>query len=185
MIMSVRMPSNLGRSGALETALDLLGHEILAQKAAALGRAGQRVEESLKKLRENGENARRPGLLKEAAAADVRSEDDVAAALDVADSLGALRVAVNCAGTGNAIRILGKKGVFPLEDFKKIIDINLVGSFNVIRLAAERMVKHEPAGEERGVIVNTASVAAFDGQIGQTAYSASKAGVVGRSRFSR
>jgi len=113
------------------------------------------------------------------AAADVRSEDDVAAALDVADSLGALRVAVNCAGTGNAIRILGKKGVFPLDDFKRIVDINLIGTFNVIRLAAERMVRHEPVGEERGVIVNTASVAAFDGQVGQTAYSASKAGVVG------
>jgi NAD(P)-dependent dehydrogenase (short-subunit alcohol dehydrogenase family) len=110
---------------------------------------------------------------------DVRSEDDVAAALDVADSLGTLRVAVNCAGTGNAIRIIGKKGVFPLDDFRKIVDINLIGTFNVIRLAAERMVKHDPVGEERGVIVNTASVAAFDGQIGQTAYSASKAGIVG------
>jgi NAD(P)-dependent dehydrogenase (short-subunit alcohol dehydrogenase family) len=113
------------------------------------------------------------------APADVRSEDDVAAALDVADSLGPLRVAVNCAGTGNAIRILGKKGAFPLDDFKKIVDINLIGTFNVIRLAAERMVKHDPVGEERGVVVNTASVAAFDGQIGQTAYSASKAGIVG------
>jgi NAD(P)-dependent dehydrogenase (short-subunit alcohol dehydrogenase family) len=113
------------------------------------------------------------------APADVRSEDDVAAALDVADSLGPLRVAVNCAGTGNGIRILGKKGVFPLDDFKKIVDINLIGTFNVIRLAAERMARHDPVGEERGVIVNTASVAAFDGQIGQTAYSASKAGIVG------
>ena len=113
------------------------------------------------------------------APADVRSEDDVAAALDVADSLGPLRVAVNCAGTGNAIRILGKKGVFPLDDFKKIVDINLIGTFNVIRLAAERMVQHDPIGEERGVVVNTASVAAFDGQIGQAAYSASKAGIVG------
>src|SRR3954447_9530371 len=74
-------------------------------------------------------------------AADVRSEDDVAAALDVAGSLGALRVAVNCAGTGNAIRVLGRKGVFPLADFQKIVDINLVGTFNVIRLAAERMAK--------------------------------------------
>jgi NAD(P)-dependent dehydrogenase (short-subunit alcohol dehydrogenase family) len=113
------------------------------------------------------------------ASADVRSEDDVVAALDLADSLGPLRVAVNCAGTGNAIRVLGKKGVFPLDDFKRIVDINLIGTFNVIRLAAERMVQHEPVGEERGVIVNTASVAAFDGQIGQTAYSASKAGVAG------
>jgi NAD(P)-dependent dehydrogenase (short-subunit alcohol dehydrogenase family) len=113
------------------------------------------------------------------AAADVRSESDVAAALDVADELGPLRVAVNCAGTGNAIRTLGKKGVFPLADFTRIIEINLIGTFNVIRLAAERMVKHDPLGEERGVIVNTASVAAFDGQIGQAAYSASKGGVVG------
>jgi NAD(P)-dependent dehydrogenase (short-subunit alcohol dehydrogenase family) len=113
------------------------------------------------------------------AAADVRSEDDVAAALDVADELGALRVAVNCAGTGNAIRTIGKKGVFPLVDFTRIVEINLIGTFNVIRLAAERMVKHDPVGEERGVIINTASVAAFDGQIGQAAYSASKGGVVG------
>ncbi len=113
------------------------------------------------------------------AAADVRSEADVAAALDSADALGPLRVAVNCAGTGNAIRTIGRKGVFPLADFTRIVEINLIGTFNVIRLAAERMVRHDPVGEERGVIVNTASVAAFDGQIGQAAYSASKGGVVG------
>jgi NAD(P)-dependent dehydrogenase (short-subunit alcohol dehydrogenase family) len=113
------------------------------------------------------------------AAGDVRSESDVAAALDVADGLGPLRVAVNCAGTGNAIRVIGRKGVFPLADFTRIIEINLIGTFNVLRLAAERMVAHEPVGEERGVIINTASAAAFDGQIGQAAYSASKGGVVG------
>ncbi len=113
------------------------------------------------------------------AAADVRSEDGVAAALDVADELGPLRVAVNCAGTGDAIRTIGRKGVYPLEKFTRIVEINLIGTFNVIRLAAERMLKHDPVGEERGVIVNTASVAAFDGQIGQAAYSASKGGVVG------
>ncbi|OZM81547.1 3-hydroxyacyl-CoA dehydrogenase [Pseudonocardia sp. MH-G8] len=113
------------------------------------------------------------------APADVRSEADVTAALDAADALGPLRVAVNCAGTGNAIRTVGRKGVFPLADFTRIIEINLIGTFNVIRLAAERMVRHDPVGEERGVIVNTASVAAFDGQIGQAAYSASKGGVVG------
>jgi len=113
------------------------------------------------------------------AAADVRSEADVTAALDTADALGPLRVAVNCAGTGNAIRTVGRKGVFPLADFTQIVEINLIGTFNVIRLAAERMVRHDPVGEERGVIVNTASVAAFDGQIGQAAYSASKGGVVG------
>ena len=113
------------------------------------------------------------------AAADVRSEADVATALDTADALGPLRVAVNCAGTGNAIRTIGRKGVFPLANFTRIVEINLIGTFNVIRLAAERMVRHDPVGEERGVIVNTASVAAFDGQIGQAAYSASKGGVVG------
>ena len=110
---------------------------------------------------------------------DVRSEDEVAAALDVADEMGPLRVAVNCAGTGNGIRILGKRGVYPLAQFSRIVEINLVGTFNVIRLAAERMARHDLLGEERGVIVNTASVAAFDGQIGQAAYSAAKAGVVG------
>ncbi|GAA3111725.1 3-hydroxyacyl-CoA dehydrogenase [Pseudonocardia yunnanensis] len=113
------------------------------------------------------------------APADVRSESEVAAALDVADALGALRVAVNCAGTANAIRVIGKKGVFPLADFTRIIEINLIGTFNVLRLAAERMVAHDPVGEERGVVINTASAAAFDGQIGQAAYSASKGGVVG------
>lgn len=113
------------------------------------------------------------------APADVRDEAAVAAALDVADGLGALRVCVNCAGTGNALRTVGKQGAFPLDQFKLIIDINLVGTFNVLRLAAERMLRHDPVDGERGVIVNTASVAAFDGQIGQAAYSASKGGVVG------
>ena len=113
------------------------------------------------------------------AAADVRSESEVAAALDIADEWGPLRVAVNCAGTGNAFRTVWKNGPFPLAEFTRIIEINLIGTFNVIRLAAERMGRHEPVGEERGVIVNTASVAAFEGQIGQAAYSASKGGVVG------
>jgi NAD(P)-dependent dehydrogenase (short-subunit alcohol dehydrogenase family) len=113
------------------------------------------------------------------APADVTDETAVAAALDIAVEQGPLRVVVNCAGTGDAIRILGKKGVYPLEKFTRIVQINLIGTFNVIRLAAERMVANEPVGEERGVLVNTASVAAFDGQIGQAAYSASKGGVVG------
>lgn len=113
------------------------------------------------------------------APADVRDEEEVAAALDIADSLGPLRVAVNCAGVGNGIRLLGRNGVFPLAEFTKIVNINLIGTFNVIRLAAERIAKQDLSGEERGVVVNTASVAAFDGQIGQAAYSASKAGVVG------
>ncbi len=112
-------------------------------------------------------------------AADVRDEAAVTGALDVAAELGELRVVVNCAGTGNATKTVGKNGAFPLDDFKRIIDINLIGTFNVIRLGAERISKLEPIGEERGVIINTASVAAYDGQIGQAAYSASKGGVVG------
>ena len=114
---------------------------------------------------------------------DVTDEAGVTRALDTAELLGPLRIAVNCAGTGNAVRVLGRDGVFPLEAFRKIVDINLVGTFNVLRLAAERIAKTDPIGppdtQERGVIVNTASVAAFDGQIGQAAYSASKGGVVG------
>ncbi|MGX7729156.1 3-hydroxyacyl-CoA dehydrogenase [Rhodococcus sp. 2H158] len=113
------------------------------------------------------------------AAADVTDEAAVVEALDLAESLGPLRVAVNCAGIGNAIKTVSKKGAFPLADFTKIINVNLVGTFNVIRLAAERIAKTEPIDGERGVIINTASVAAFDGQIGQAAYSASKGGVVG------
>jgi NAD(P)-dependent dehydrogenase (short-subunit alcohol dehydrogenase family) len=113
------------------------------------------------------------------AAADVTDEDAVAAALDVAAETGPIRVAVNCAGTGDAIRILGKRGVYPLASFTRIVQINLIGTFNVLRLAAERIAANEPQGEERGVIVNTASIAAFDGQIGQAAYSASKGGIVG------
>jgi len=110
---------------------------------------------------------------------DVRGEDDVIAALDTAAELGTLRVAVNCAGTGNAIKTVGRNGPFPLADFTRIVQINLIGTFNVIRLAAQRIASADPVGEERGVIINTASVAAFDGQIGQAAYSASKGGVVG------
>lgn len=120
---------------------------------------------------------------------DVRDEAQVAAALDAAESLGALRAVVNCAGVNDAAKVLGKQGAFPLDRFQRVIDINLVGTFNVIRLAAERMAALEPLaadgtgtdphGEERGVIVSTASVAAFDGQIGQAAYSASKGAIVG------
>ncbi|MET7773199.1 3-hydroxyacyl-CoA dehydrogenase [Nocardia sp. NPDC005366] len=113
------------------------------------------------------------------AAADVTDEAQITAALDAASALGDLRIAVNCAGIGNAIKTVGKKGAFPLADFSRVINVNLIGTFNVIRLAAERISKTEPVGEERGVIINTASVAAFDGQIGQAAYSASKGGIVG------
>ncbi|MBF6465979.1 3-hydroxyacyl-CoA dehydrogenase [Nocardia beijingensis] len=113
------------------------------------------------------------------AAADVTNEEQVTAALDAAQELGDLRIAVNCAGIGNAIKTVGKNGAFPLADFTKVINVNLIGTFNVLRLAAERIAKTDPVGEERGVIINTASVAAFDGQVGQAAYSASKGGIVG------
>ncbi len=113
------------------------------------------------------------------APADVRDESAVNEALDVAAELGDLRVVVNCAGTGDAIKTVGKQGPYPLDKFQRIIEINLIGSFNVLRLAAARIAELEPLGEERGVIINTASIAAFDGQIGQAAYAASKGGVVG------
>ncbi|MBO0679532.1 3-hydroxyacyl-CoA dehydrogenase [Mycolicibacterium sp. S2-37] len=111
--------------------------------------------------------------------ANVTDPEQVSAALDVAEELGPLRINVNCAGIGNAIKTLSKNGAFPLDEFNKVIQVNLVGTFNVLRLSAERIAKTEPLGEERGVIINTASVAAFEGQIGQAAYSASKGGVVG------
>lgn len=116
------------------------------------------------------------------AAADVTNEAQVQAAVDAAVAIAPLRVVVNCAGIGTPGKVLGKEGVLPLEAFNRVIQVNLVGTFNVLRLAAAAMVQNEPVlGEfdtaERGVIVNTASVAAFDGQIGQPAYSASKGAV--------
>jgi len=112
--------------------------------------------------------------------ADVRDEDEVAAAAtQAAEAEGGLRICICCAGTGWAQKIAGSRGPHDLLPFETIIGINLIGTFNVLRLAAERMLKHDPVDGERGVIVNTASVAAFDGQIGQAAYSASKGGVVG------
>ena len=111
--------------------------------------------------------------------ADVTDEDQVAGAVHAAKVLGDLAVVVNCAGIGNAIKTVSKKGAFPLPDFRKVIEVNLIGTFNVLRLAAAAMVERDVDAEERGVIVNTASVAAYDGQIGQAAYSASKGGVVG------
>ncbi|MDP9100652.1 MAG: 3-hydroxyacyl-CoA dehydrogenase [Actinomycetota bacterium] len=110
---------------------------------------------------------------------DVTDEDSVQAAIDRAGELGALRVAVNCAGVGTPGRVLGKSGPLALDQFARVVTVNLVGTFNVIRLAAAAMAANDPVDGERGVIVNTASAAAFDGQIGQAAYSASKGGVVG------
>jgi NAD(P)-dependent dehydrogenase (short-subunit alcohol dehydrogenase family) len=111
---------------------------------------------------------------------DVSSEADGRAAVDAALALGPLRGLVNCAGIAIGEKVVGKEGPHALASFARVININLIGTFNMIRLAAEAMSKQEPTAEgERGVLVNTASVAAFDGQIGQAAYSASKGGVVG------
>jgi NAD(P)-dependent dehydrogenase (short-subunit alcohol dehydrogenase family) len=108
---------------------------------------------------------------------DVRDEADVQRAVDAATSIGTLRVAVNCAGVATPGRVIGKRGVLALEDFRRVIDINLVGTFNVLRLAAVAMSANEPLDGDRGLVVMTASVAAFDGQIGQAAYAASKGGI--------
>lgn len=131
----------------------------------------------------NEENGRRVatelhGLYQQA---DVTDEESVREAVRAAaEKFGGLHGAVNCAGFGNSKRVVGKKGPFPLDMFNSVIQVNLVGTFNVIRLAAEMIMLNETGPDgERGVIINTASVAAFDGQIGQAAYSASKAGIVG------
>ena len=112
---------------------------------------------------------------------NVVEEESVQAAVQAAvDSFGGLYVAINCAGIGTAEKVLGKNGPGSLASFVKVVQVNLVGTFNVIRLAAAPMSDNSPnEGGERGVIINTASVAAFDGQIGQAAYSASKGGIVG------
>lgn len=111
---------------------------------------------------------------------DVTSDADGRAVVAAAESLGTLVGLVNCAGVAPAAKTVGKEGPHPLELFQRVVNINLVGTFNMSRLAAEAMSKNAPnAAGERGVIVNTASVAAFDGQIGQAAYGSSKAGVVG------
>ena len=114
-------------------------------------------------------------------ACDVREEEQVRAAVEkAAASHGGLRIAVACAGTGWAQKVAGSKGPHPLLPFATIIQINLIGTFNLLRFAASAMIANDPLEDgERGVCVNTASIAAFDGQVGQIAYSASKGGVVG------
>jgi len=132
------------------------------------------------------ETAAELGAAAQFVAADVADEAQVQAAVEAASALGPLRVAVNCAGIATGNRTVGREGPAPLDVFERTIRVNLVGTFNVTRLAAAAMAQTEPAAAgveggpatpERGVIVNTASVAAFDGQIGQAAYSASKGGV--------
>ena len=145
--------------------------------ATALSEAGAAV--LLVDLPSSDGEARAAELGGAFAATDVTDPDQVQAAVDAASAMGPLRVAVNCAGIGTPGRVVGKNGPLPLEQFARVVQVNLVGTFNVIRLAAAAMAATEPVEGERGVIVNTASAAAFDGQIGQAAYSASKGGVVG------
>jgi len=114
------------------------------------------------------------------ASGDVQDETAVGAAIDACTEAAPLRVAVACAGVGSAGRLLGRNGPLSLETFRRIVDVNLVGAFNTLRLAAAAMARNVADGDgQRGVIVLTASIAAFDGQIGQVAYSASKAAIAG------
>jgi NAD(P)-dependent dehydrogenase (short-subunit alcohol dehydrogenase family) len=130
----------------------------------------------------NGETAAKElGDRARFAPADVTKEEDVRRAVGVAaEDFGGLHVAVNCAGVGWAERVLNRQGdSADLDRFEFVIKVNLIGTFNVIRLAAAQMSSQEPENDERGVIVNTASIAAYDGQVGQAAYAASKGGIVG------
>jgi NAD(P)-dependent dehydrogenase (short-subunit alcohol dehydrogenase family) len=112
--------------------------------------------------------------------ADVTSTEDMTAVLDTAERTGALRAVVHCAGRGGPLRVVNKDGTAgDLDHFRAVVDVNLIGTFNVLRLAAARMACNEPLDGDRGVVVMTASVAAFEGQIGQSPYAASKAGVAG------
>jgi NAD(P)-dependent dehydrogenase (short-subunit alcohol dehydrogenase family) len=149
--------------------------------ASALVKAGASVVVADLEGSSGEEVAAELGALSHFAPTDVTSEDDVRAAVSSAVSrFGGLHIVVNCAGVGFPGRVLTKDGApIDLERFEFVVRVNLIGTFNVIRLAAAEMSKHDPEGEERGVIVNTASVAAFEGQIGQAAYAASKGGIVG------
>lgn len=112
---------------------------------------------------------------------DVCDETSVQNAVDgVVEKFGAIHILVNCAGVATPMKVIGKKGPMPIANFERVVRINLIGTMNVIRLGAEKMLKNEPLDDgERGVVINTASVAAFEGQIGQAAYAASKAAVAG------
>jgi NAD(P)-dependent dehydrogenase (short-subunit alcohol dehydrogenase family) len=111
--------------------------------------------------------------------ADVRDEAQVLDAIAAAKELGELRIVVNCAGVGTPGRVVGKRGPLELDTFRNVVEINLVGTFNVLRLTAAAMLENDELDGDRGVIVMTASIAAFDGQVGQAAYAASKGGVAG------
>jgi NAD(P)-dependent dehydrogenase (short-subunit alcohol dehydrogenase family) len=167
--------------------------EIAGQSALVVGGASGLGEATVRALHERGAlvtiadvNAEKGESLAselglEFVSCDVREEQQVEAAVAKAAAVeGGLRISICCAGTGWAQKIAGSKGPHPLMPFETIIQINLIGTFNVLRFAAAAMIGTEPGEDgERGVCVNTASIAAFDGQVGQVAYSASKGGVVG------
>jgi NAD(P)-dependent dehydrogenase (short-subunit alcohol dehydrogenase family) len=169
-----------------ETLMDISGAHIAVTGAAsglgaacarALAKAGAKV--TVIDRSETGARTMADEIGGYALALDV-TDPNAGAALDLATrAMGPLRGLVNCAGIGGAQRVVGRDGPMPLEAFEKTINVNLIGTFNMLRLAAARMQANDPdAGGERGAIVNTASVAAFDGQIGQVAYAASKGGIV-------
>ncbi len=166
--------------------------EIQGKKAVIVGGASGMAKASAELLREKGADIAILDLPTSAGAevakelggtfheVDILDTAQTESALaDAVTALGGLHIAVNTAGGGTAKRTLSKEGPHPLEDFVRTINLNLVGTFNLNRLQAEAMSKNEPEDEERGVIIDTASIAAYEGQIGQVAYSAAKAGIVG------
>lgn len=157
-----------GASGlGLATATKLVDRGVAVTIVDLPGSAGPEVAEKL-------------GELASFAPADVRDADAVDAAMDLAESRGPLRALVHCAGRGGTVRLVNKDGTAGDYDlYRELVDINLVGTFNVLRLASARMAAHDPVDGERGVCVLTASVAAWEGQIGQIPYASAKAGVVG------
>lgn len=168
--------------------------EIKGKKAVVFGGASGMANSSARMLKEKGAEVAIVDLNKEAGAAAAKELGGPFYELNVMDEeavdatfaalkqdLGGLHIMVNTTGTGNARRTLSKDGPFPLKDFRFLIELNLIATFNLTRLSAELMSHNEPEDDERGVIINTASIAAFEGQIGQVAYTASKAAIAGMS----
>lgn len=166
--------------------------DITGKKAVVVGGASGMARASAEMLHERGASIAILDLPSSAGAEVAAGLGGTFHALDVTDfegaervlqeaveQLGGLHIAVNTAGGGVAMRTLGKEGPHPLSEFRRVVDLNLVATFNLNRLQASHMARNEPEDDERGVIINTASIAAFEGQIGQVAYTAAKAGIAG------